>query len=188
VSELRIATRDIDLPYAARTTEYRGQGRAVMFGSKRKRRLEEYETKQAKERYDRAFAAGMEINKRIVELHKMDRSRLQGELRLLLAEAKHQTQIIQRSIVDRTGYSFDGEPEAEGDLFTFYGDVIAGVMRENSADPQTVMQALADKLPDVRFSVHWYDAVAMTAAMFREYRVSCIIEGLEMAGMWDDGR
>jgi hypothetical protein len=157
-----------------------------MFGSSRKRRLDEYETKQAKERYERAFAAGMEINKRIVELHKMDSSRLQGELKVLLAEAKHQTQLIQQSIADRTGYSFDGPPDAEGDLFTFYGDLIAGVMRENSADPQTVMQALADKLPDVRFTVHWYDAVAMVAAMFREYRVGCIIEGLEMAGLWED--
>jgi hypothetical protein len=76
----------------------------------------------------------------------------------------------------------------EGDLFTFYGDLIAGVMRENSADPQTVMQALADKLPDVRFTVHWYDAVAMVAAMFREYRVASIIEGLELAGLWEDNR
>lgn len=159
-----------------------------MFGSKRKRRLEEYETKQAKERYEQALAAGMEINKHIVELHKMDRSRLQSGLRLLLAEAKHQTQIIQRSIVDRTGYSFDGEPDPDGDLFTFYGETIAGVMRENSADPQSVMQALADKLPEVRFTVHWYDSVAMTAAMFREYRVASIIEGLEMAGMWNEER
>jgi hypothetical protein len=150
--------------------------------------LDEYEAKRAKERYDRAFAAGMEINKRIVELHKMDRGRLQPELRVLLAEAKHQTQIIQQSIADRTGYSFDGPPDSEGDLFTFYGDVIAGVMRENSADPQTVMQALADKLPEVRFTVHWYDAVAMVAAMFREYRVASIIEGLEMAGMWEEER
>jgi hypothetical protein len=158
-----------------------------MFGN-RKKRLEEYETKQAQERYERALAAGRKINVRIVELHKIDKSRLQGELRVLLAEAKHQTQMIQQSIADRTGYSFDGSPDAEGDLFTFYGDLMAGVMRENSADPQTVMQALTEKLPDVRFTVHWYDAVAMVAAMFREYRVACIIEGLEMAGMWDTTR
>jgi hypothetical protein len=159
-----------------------------MFGSGKKRRLDEYETKQAKERYDRAFAAGMEVNKRIVELHKIDRSRLQGELKGLMAEAKHQTQMIQQFIVDRTGHSFDGPPDSDGDLFTFYGDMIAGVMRDNSADPQTVMQALADKLPDVRFTVHWYDAVAMVAAMFREYRIASIIEGLEMAGMWEEER
>lgn len=158
-----------------------------MFGS-RKRKIEECEAKQARERYERAFAAGMEINKRIVELHKKDRSRLQPELRVLLADAKHQTQLIQQSIADRTGYSFDGPPDPDGDLFTFYGDLIAGVLRENSADPQTVMQALADKLPEVRFTVQWYDAVAMVAAMFREYRVGCIIEGLEMAGLWENDR
>lgn len=50
-------------------------------------------------------------------------------------------------------------------------------MRENSADPQTVMQALADRLSDVRFIVHGYDAVAMTAAMFREYRITSVTEG-----------
>jgi hypothetical protein len=158
-----------------------------MFGN-RKRRLDEYETKQAKERYEQALVAGMEINKRMVELRTIDRSRLQRELRVLLAEAKHQTQMIQRSIVDRTGYSFDGEPDTEGDLPTFYGDLIAGVLRENSAGPQTVMQALADKLPDVRFTVHWYDTVAMTAAMFREYRIASVIEGLELAGLWEDQR
>ncbi|MET4278750.1 MULTISPECIES: hypothetical protein [unclassified Bradyrhizobium] len=62
------------------------------------------------------------------------------------------------------------------------------MMRENSADPQSVMQALAEKLPEVRFTVHWYDAVAMVATMFREYRIGCIIEGLEMAGMWESDR
>ena len=155
-----------------------------MFGNK-KRRADEYETKQAKERYEGALAAGMEINKRIVELHRMDRKRLQGELRRLRAEAKHQTQIIQQSIADRTGYRSDGSIDPDGDLATFYAEGIAEVMRDNSADPQSVMQALTDKLPEVRFTVHWYDAVAMLAAMFREYRVACIIEGLEMAGMWD---
>jgi hypothetical protein len=158
-----------------------------MFGS-RKRKIDEYEAKQGRERYDRAFAAGMEINKRIVELHKMDRSHIQPELRVLLADAKHQTQLIQQSIADRTGYSFDGPSDSEGDLFTFYGDVIAGVVRENSADPQTVVQVLAEKLPEVRFTVHWYDAVAMVAAMFREYRIASIIEGLEMVGMWESER
>ena len=155
-----------------------------MFGG-RKRRLDEYEQKQAKGRYERAMAAGREINLRMVALHRVDRSRLQGELKVLLADAKHQTAMIQRSIVDRTGYSFDGPPDNEGDLFTFYGDLIAGVMRENSADPQTIMQALADRLPEVRFTVHWYDAAAMVAAMFREYRVASIIEGLELAGLWE---
>jgi hypothetical protein len=107
---------------------------------------------------------------------------------VLLADAKHQTQLIQQSIADRTGYSFDGPSDSEGDLFTFYGDVIAGVVRENSADPQTVVQVLAEKLPEVRFTVHWYDAVAMVAAMFREYRIASIIEGLEMVGMWESER
>lgn len=156
-----------------------------MFGAKQKRRREEYETKQARERYERALAAGMEINKRLATLHKMDRSRLQPELQVLLAEAKHQTAMIQQSIVDRTGYDFGGAVDTDGDLFTFLADVVAGVMRENSADPQTLMQALADKLPEVRFTVHWYDAAAMTAAMFREQRVVSVIEGLEMAGLWD---
>jgi hypothetical protein len=187
VPDLRIASRDIDLSYAQRTAEYRHERSAVMFGN-RKRKADEYETKQAKERYERALAAGMEINKRIVDLHKMDRKRLQGELQILHAEAKHQVQIIQQSIADRTGHRSEGSPDAEGDLFTFYGESIAEVLRDNSADPQSVLQALSDKLPEVRFTVHWYDAVAMVAAMFREHRVACIIEGLEMAGLWESKR
>ncbi|MGY3423043.1 hypothetical protein ACVWZW_003518 [Bradyrhizobium sp. F1.13.4] len=44
----------------------------------------------------------------------MDRSRIQPELRALLTEAKHQTQLIQQSIAGRTGYSFDGPPDSDG--------------------------------------------------------------------------
>ncbi len=158
-----------------------------MFGDKM-RTLDESEEKKAKERYERALEAGRKINLRIVALHVMDRSRLQGELKALLADAKHQTMLIQQSIRDRTGYDFDGSLESESDLFTFYGDLIGGVMRSNTTDPQTVMQALADKLPYVRFTVHWYDAVSMVAAIFREYRVASVIEGLEIAGLWENGR
>jgi hypothetical protein len=66
-------------------------------------------------------------------------SRLQGELQALLAHAQHQTAMIRRSIADRTGHSFDGGGP-DGNLLT------VAMVRENSADPQTVMQALADNL------------------------------------------
>lgn len=157
-----------------------------MFGS-RKRTLDEHEEKQARERYERCLEAGMELNKRMVALHKVDRSRLQGDLRVLHADAKHETAMIRQSIADRTGYTFEGGGP-DGDLFTFLAELNVAMVRENSADPQTVMQALADKLPDVRFTVHWYDAVSLGAAMYREQRVVNVIEGLELAGLWKGDR
>jgi hypothetical protein len=152
-----------------------------MFGNK-KRRLDDCEDKQAWERYERALAAGRELNRRLAELHETDLSRFQGELQLLLAEAERQTDMIQQSIEDRTGYSIDGD--VEGDRFTFLAEMIAGVMRENIADPQTERQALANTPPEVRFTVHWYDAVAMAAAMFRQQRIASVIEGLQLARLW----
>lgn len=157
-----------------------------MFGSRR-RKVDERDERQARERYERCLESGMELNKRMSALHKMDRSRLQGELRVLHADAKHETAMIRQSIADRTGYSFDGGTP-DGDLFTFLAELTVSMVRENSADPQTVMQALADKLPDVRFTVHWYDAVSLGAAMFREQRVVNVIEGLELAGLWKNAQ
>jgi hypothetical protein len=53
--------------------------------------------------------------------------------------------MIRQSIADRTGYSFEGA-RPDGDLFTFLAELTVAMVRENSADPQTVMQALADTL------------------------------------------
>ena len=52
--------------------------------------------------------------------------------------------MIRQSIADRTGYSFEGGGP-DGNLFTF-AELTVAMVRENSADPQTVMQALADTL------------------------------------------
>lgn len=154
-----------------------------MFKYKQKRMRDEYEDGKARERYIDALAAGISINTRLSELHSLDRSRLQTEARILLLEAKRQTAKIIQSIADRTDYDFGGLSDAEGDLFTFYGDMIAGVMREHSIDPQTVWQALSERIPSAHFTVHLHDAVAMTAAILREERVAGIIEGLEISSM-----
>jgi hypothetical protein len=48
--------------------------------------------------------------------------------------------MIRQSIADRTGYRFEGGGP-DGDLFTFLTELTVAMVRENSADPQTVMQS-----------------------------------------------
>jgi hypothetical protein len=78
-----------------------------------------------------------------------------------------------------------GERLADGDLATSLAEDIAGVMRENTCDPQSVWKALSGALPDVHFTIDWYYAVAMVAAMLREARQLGVINGLSLADQAD---
>jgi hypothetical protein len=137
-----------------------------MFGKReRVKKAHEYQHKEQRERFQQTERHGQDIYRRIAALKTLDRERLPTEVMRLFSEAKQQTALIRQSIKDRTNHNFDGADYQDGDLATFLAEDIAGVMRDNVTNPQTVFQA----------------AVSMVAAIIREQRLDGIIEGLELA-------
>ncbi len=160
-----------------------------MFGKKSrlreaKRRVEE--KRQAA--YKAREADGTEITKRIYELRQLDPVDRPQAVLGLLKDAKHQLALIRQSIADRTHYDFSpySEEAPEGDIATYLAEDITGVMRENVTNPQTFWQAMSEQFPEVQFTVDWYDATSMVAAMIREMHLAGVIEGLELAGALPD--
>ena len=154
----------------------------------RKRRLRDAKRRIEAERsetYKKRQAEGAALSKRISELRNVtDPARLPAAAMELFKHAQFQVGLIRQSIKDKTDYDFSvGELLQEGDLATHLAEDISGVMRENTCDPQTVWQALSDALPDVNFTVNWYDAVSMVAAMLRETYLQGVLEGMELAGL-----
>jgi hypothetical protein len=44
-------------------------------------------------------------------------------------------------------------------------------------------QSFSQAFPKVHFTVDWYDALSLVAAMFRQHQLAGIAEGLELAGV-----
>jgi len=136
------------------------------------------------ETYRNMQARGAAIYHRLYELeHPGDRARVGQEVMTLLQQAKAQVEEICKSIHEKTRYEADPEPVNEGDSATALAESIAGVMRDYTCNPQSFWQAMFEALPDVQFTVGWYDAASMVAAMLRLERITGIIEGLEFAGV-----
>ena len=156
-----------------------------MFG--KRSRLREA-NRRVEEKRQTAYKAqesdGADITKRIYELRQLDPVNRPQAVLGLLKDAKHQLALIRQSIADRTHYDFGpyGEEAREGDIATYLAEDITGVMRENVTNPQTFWQAMSDQLPEVHFTVDWYDATSMVAAVIREMHLAGVIEGLELAG------
>jgi hypothetical protein len=55
-------------------------------------------------------------------------------------------------------------------------------------NPQTFLEYLSQQLPDVNFTVDWYDMTTLLAAMFREMHLAGVIEGLTLADVRKDTR
>ena len=152
---------------------------------KRIREIERQLDKAKLEAYRSTQARGAALYGRLYDLEQLgDRSRIGQEVIALLKQAKSQVNAICKSIHDKTTYEVDlGEPLDEGDSATALAEDIAGAMRDYTCNPQTLWQASSGQLPDVRFTVDWYDAASMTAAMLRLERITGFIEGLEYAGV-----
>jgi hypothetical protein len=148
-----------------------------MFGRKAdlretKRRLEQ----EREATYKAREKQGADITKRLYEMRQLDPADRLAAVLDLFKEARHQLALIRQSIADRTHYDFmfEGEELPEGDLATSLAEDITGVMRENTVNPQTVWQALTEQFPDVNFTVDWYDATSMAAAMIREMHLEVL--------------
>jgi hypothetical protein len=128
-----------------------------------KRRVEE--KRQAA--YKAREADGAEITKRIYNLRQLDPVDRPQAVLGLLKDAQHQLALIRQSIADRTHYDFSAEA-TEGDIATCLAEDITGVMRENVTNPQTFWEAMSEQFPEVHFTVDWYDATSMVAAMVRD--------------------
>jgi hypothetical protein len=156
-----------------------------MFGSKRwrqeaRRRKEEDELRNYKARE----AEGAEITKRISELRQIqDRTALTHAVTLLFKDAQHHTRLVRQSIADKVAHFSDGRTLGGGDIDTFLGEDLVDVIREGTTNPQTMWQALSEQLPDVNFSISWYDAASLAAAILRERHMHGVIQGLQLAGI-----
>ncbi|MEH2626389.1 hypothetical protein V1292_004444 [Bradyrhizobium sp. AZCC 1719] len=158
-----------------------------MFGkTRREKRLREHDAEEAQARYERNKRAGKTIYARIADLKKVPRENLPDAVFLLFMEAKQQSELIRRSIKDRTHYDFNFGGMTDGDLATYLAQDAAYALRDHVTNPQTFFEAMSEQLPDVHFTIQQLDGVSMVAAMIREQRLDGILEGLRLAGLLNE--
>jgi hypothetical protein len=151
---------------------------------KRLRQIEAAEETERLEAFQRQQAKGTVIYKRLDELHQSDdRTHIGEDVAKLLRYARSQTEAIRQSIIDKTDYDFTSGPTLEGDVATVLAEGVASIMRDHRCDPQTLWQAFSQAFPEVHFTVDWYNALSLVAAMFRQDQLAGIVEGLELAGV-----
>ncbi|MDE5451692.1 hypothetical protein GWE18_02215 [Bradyrhizobium sp. CSA112] len=119
-------------------------------------------------------------------MKKVPRENLPDTVFLLFMEAKQQSELIRRSITDRTRYESNFEGMVDSDLATYLAQDAAYALRDHVTNPQTFFEAMSEQLPDVHFTIQQQDAVSMVAAMIREQRLEGILEGLRLAGLLNE--
>jgi hypothetical protein len=158
-----------------------------MFGRRRREKiLRDHEAEEARVRFERNTRAGKAIYAGIADLKKVPRENLPDAVFLLFMEAKQQSELIRRSIGDRTHHDFNFDGMIDGDLATYLAQDVAHALRDHVTNPQTFLEAMSEQLPDVHFAVQQQDAVSMVAAMIREQRLDGILEGLRLAGLLNE--
>jgi hypothetical protein len=157
-----------------------------MFGkTRREKRLRERNAGEAQVRFERNERIGKTISADIADLKKVPRENLPDAVFLLFMQAKQQSELIRRSIQDRTrdDFEFDG---ADGDRATYLAQDATHTLRDHVTNPQTIFEAISEQLPDVHFTIQQQDAVSMVAATIREQRLDGILEGLRLAGLLNE--
>ena len=158
-----------------------------MFGRRRREKiLREHEAEEVQARFERKKRDGKAIYAGIADLKKVPRENLPDAVFLLFMEAKQQSELIRRSIKDRTHYDFNFGGTIDGDLATYLAQDAAYALRDHVTNPQTFLEAMSEQLPDVHFTIQQQDAVSMVAAMIREQRLNGILEGLRLAGLLNE--
>ena len=156
-----------------------------MFGKSRRERMRERNAREAQARFERSERVGKTIYAGIADLKKMPRENLPDAVFLLFMEARQQSELIRRSIEDRTRYdaNFDA---VDGDHATYLARDATHALRDHVTNAQTFFEAISEQLPDVHFTVEELDAVSMVAATIREQRLDGILEGLRLAGLLNE--
>ena len=157
-----------------------------MFGkTRREKNLRERNIGEAEVRFERNERIGKTISADIADLRKVPRENLPDAVFLLFMQAKQQSELIRRSIKDRTrdDFEFDG---ADGDRATYLAQDATHTLRDHVTNPQTIFEAISEQLPDVHFTIEQQDAVSMVAATIREQRLDGILEGLRLAGLLNE--
>lgn len=174
-------------PMMREPTYIAGPEVATMFGRRRREKiLRDQDAEETQARFERNKRAGKAIYARIADLRKVPRENLPDAVFLLFMEAKQQSEVIRRSIGDRTHYDFNFGGMIDGDLATYLAEDAASALRDHITSPQTFLEALSEQLPDVYFTIQQQDAVSMVAAMIREQRLDGILEGLRLAGLLNE--
>jgi hypothetical protein len=147
------------------------------------------ELKEAVEdRYKRRQAIGAALTRQAYQLREIsDREKLLEAAIELFERTRDDVLEVRKSTHHDSHCDLDdaGDALEEGDMYTSQAEDIAGLMRENVCNPQTVWEALSEALPDVHFTVDWHDAVSIVAAMLREARQLGVVDGLELANAAD---
>ncbi|NOJ46076.1 hypothetical protein [Bradyrhizobium archetypum] len=156
-----------------------------MFG-KKKKMLRKHETQEVQARFERNEGAGKDIYARIADLKNVPRDNLPDAVFMLFVEAKHQSELIRQSIKERTrnDFNFVGFV-VDGDFATYLAEEAAHAVRDHVTNPQTLLEAMSEQLPDVHFTIQQQDAVSMVASMIRVQRLEGILESLRLAGLLD---
>ncbi|MBO4221814.1 hypothetical protein [Bradyrhizobium neotropicale] len=110
------------------------------------------------------------------------RDNLPDAVFMLFVEAKQQSELIRKSIKDRTGYDFNFVGLVDGDHATYLAEEAAHALRDYVAKPQTFFQVISEQFPDVHFTIQQQDAISMVAATIRMQRLEGILEGLRLTG------
>jgi hypothetical protein len=163
-----------------------------MFGKKRKQWDIEHQ-RMAERRAD--WARGEKRAARLYARAHQLKGCVQSDLgRLAVAlfrDAQHELALLEQSISERTKHDEPphyispniGDEELVGDAATSTAEGLAGLIRENHTNPQTLFEAMSEQFPKVHFTIDYYDATALIAASLREQRLLGIVEGLELAGI-----
>src|SRR6476620_9964194 len=96
-----------------------------MFAKKHQKRRD-YQAAEIRERFERNERTGKDIYARIVA-----REDLAHEVFMLYREAKHQSQLIRRSINDHAQYDLDFGGKSGGDLATYRAEDAAYALRDH---------------------------------------------------------
>ncbi|MBR0884186.1 hypothetical protein ABIF65_000645 [Bradyrhizobium japonicum] len=135
---------------------------------------------------ERNKSSRMDIQASIAELRSVPRDKLADAVFLLSMAAKQQSNQIRRSINERAGAEFEFESPLNGDLADYLAAEAVSVLRHHKADVPTLMDILAQRSPDVDFTVHQRDAAAMLASTIQEQRLEGILEGLRLVGLLNE--
>ncbi len=152
----------------------------------RRRKSTARDAQLAVQRRERNQSSGGDIPASIAELRSVPREKLADAVFLLSMAAKQQSNQIRRSIDECAGGAFEFEPPPNGDLADYLAAEVVSVLRHHQADVPKLVDLLAQRSPDVDFTVDQREAASMLAATIREQRLEGILEGLRLAGLLNE--
>ena len=134
----------------------------------------------------RETSPGEGIRDRIAGLRSLPREQLPDAVFMLAMEAKRQSALLRQAINPRADVELGASSAPDADLATYLAQETASILRHHTASSPSFLDALLQRLRDVRFTVDQTEAVALLAATLREQWIEGILEGLRLAGLLNE--